>query len=602
MRTARAFTALAGLLVTVPIASCGVFDSGPSAKDAATAYVRAFASGDNAAAAQRTDAPETARKALDKTRKNLSPEKVDASVTDVSSGESGESAEASFDVSWNFGSERTWEYEGKLNLTRQDGDWKVHWQPSALHPDLGARQTLHYEQDPATPAPVLGRDGTRLMGPKRLVRVTLIPGQVDDLASVAGSLAEGLSPVAPGVTEQGIVSGAEKTEDDQAYTVVTLRWADYQRVKSEIYKLPGVRFPGRTELVPTEKNYASQVLPAVAEEKKKRLNGSAGWRVFTSDASGAEVKTLHRVKPKPTEALSTTLSDKVQRAAEEAIDPVEKPGMIVAMRPSNGDVLAVAQNSAADGKGALALTGQYPPGSTFKMSTGLAALERGKAGIDTQVECPAEKTFNGKTLPNAHDFDLGTVPLRKAFAESCNTTFAQLATDMPADALPEAAEKLGIGADFAIPGLTTITGDVPAGQGEVARAVNGIGQGKVLASPFGMALASASVANGEMPVPGIVEGDETEVNKGPSKKPSGEVVEQLREMMREVVRSGTATELSGMGKVAGKTGTAQFGDGSRAHGWFTGYRGDLSFAVLLTDSGTSERAVSVTRDFLERVE
>ncbi len=586
----------------MPIASCGVFDSGPSAKDAATAYVRAFASGDNTAAAQRTDAPETARKSLDRTRKNLSPEQVDASVTNVSSGESGGSAEASFDVSWSFGSDRTWEYEGKLNLRRRDGTWKVHWQPSAVHPDLGARQTLHYEADPATPAPVLGRDGTRLMGPERLVRVTLIPGQADELANVAGSLAEGLRPVAPGVTKQGIVSGAEKTEDDQAYTVVTLRWADYQRVKSTIYELPGVRFPGRTELVPTEQDYASQVLPAVSEEKKKRLNGSAGWRVFTSDASGAEVRTLHQVEPKPTEALSTTLSDKVQRAAEEAIDPVEKPGMIVAMRPSNGDVLAVAQNSAADGKGALALTGQYPPGSTFKMSTGLAALERSGVGIDTEVECPAEKTFNGKTLPNSHHFDLGSVPLRKAFAESCNTTFAQLATDMPADALPTTAEQLGIGADFAIPGLTTITGDVPAGEGVVDRAVNGIGQGKVLASPFGMALASASVANGEMPVPGLVEGDETEVNKGPSDKPSGKALEQLREMMREVVRSGTATELSGMGEVAGKTGTAQFGDGSRAHGWFTGYRGDMSFAVLLTDSGSSERAVSVTRDFLERVE
>ncbi|WP_026449121.1 penicillin-binding transpeptidase domain-containing protein [Actinopolyspora mortivallis] len=601
MSTARSVSLLAGLLLVVPLSSCGVFDSGPSAEDTAQSYVNAFAAGENTAAARWTDKPETARKFLARTRKNLSPEGASASVTEVSTGESGASAEATFDMSWDFGSGRVWEYEGELRLRRQDDTWKVRWQPSAVHPELQARQSLHYELDPATPAPILGRDGTRMMGPERLVRVTLVPGQADELASVAGSLAEGLRPVAPTVTEQDILSGAREVEENRAYTVVTLRWADYQRVKPDIYELPGVRFPDSTELVASEKDYGSQVLPAIAEARKDRLNGKAGWRVFTRNASGAEVETLHRVRPEPTEALTTTLSDRVQRAAERAVDPVDKAGMIVAMRPSDGEILAVAQNAAADDKGPLALTGRYPPGSTFKTATALAALERDRVGIDDVVACPAERTFNGKTLPNSHHFDLGRVPLRKAFAESCNTTFAQLASDMPAEALPEAAEKLGIGADFVIPGITTVTGEVPTSEDEVTRAVNGIGQGKVLASPFGMALACATVANGEMPTPTLIEGAETEVNRAAEQAPSGTALRQLRAMMREVVRSGTATELSGLGEVRGKTGTAQFGDGDRAHGWFAGYRGDLSFAVLLTDADSSERAVSVTRDFLRRV-
>ncbi|SFD76438.1 Cell division protein FtsI/penicillin-binding protein 2 [Actinopolyspora alba] len=601
MRTARALSALTGLLVTLPLASCGVFDSGPSAEDAAAAYLRDFAAGDNAAAARRTDAPETARKFLGETRRNLSPEKVEASVTGVDSGDGGSPTTAKFRASWKFGSDRVWNYDGELELRENEDSWKVHWQPSVVHPELGSGQSLHYQLDPATPAPVLGRDGTRLMGPQRLIRVTVVRKEVDNLSEVAGSLARGLEPVAPSVTKRGIVEGAKDTPENQAYTVVTLRLSDYRRVKSAIYELPGVRFPDRTALVASEQDYASQVLPAISENRKDRLNGSDGWRVFTANSSGAELKTLHRAEPQPTEALRTTLSDKVQRAAENAVDPIDKPAMIVAMRPSSGGVLAVAQNKAADDKGALALTGQYPPGSTFKMATALATLEAGEADIGTKLGCPAERTFNGKTLPNAHHFDLGRVTMKKAFAESCNTTFAGLASRLPASALPTAAEKLGIGADFAIPGITTLTGEVPSSEDEVTRAVNGIGQGKVLASPFGMALASASVAHGSMPTPKLLESAETRVNEQAKRAPSEQALRKLREMMREVVRSGTATELSGLGEVAGKTGTAQFGDGSRAHGWFTGYRGDLSFAVLVTDAGTSERAVRVSKKFLDGV-
>ncbi|MGJ7906211.1 penicillin-binding transpeptidase domain-containing protein [Actinopolyspora sp. H202] len=602
MRTARALSFLTGLLVTLPLASCGVFDSGPSAEDAASAYLRDFAAGENAAAAGRTDAPETARKFLAETRRNLSPEKVEASVTEVDSGDGGSPTTAKFRVSWKFGADRVWSYDGEFELRENDNAWKVHWQPSVMHPELGSGQSLHYQLDPATPAPVLGRNGTRLMGPQRLIRVTVVRKEVDNLSEVAGSLAQGLEPVAPGVTARGIVEGAKETPENQAYTVVTLRLSDYQRVKSAIYELPGVRFPDRTALVASEQDYASQVLPAVSENRKDRLHGSDGWRVFTANSSGAELKTLHRVEPKPTEALRTTLSDKVQRAAENAVDPIDKPAMIVAMRPSSGGVLAVAQNKAADDKGALALTGQYPPGSTFKMATALATLEAGEADIGTKLGCPAERTFNGKTLPNAHHFDLGRVTLKKAFAESCNTTFAGLASRLPASALPTAAEKLGLGADFAIPGITTLTGKVPSSEDEVTRAVNGIGQGKVLASPFGMALASASVAHGSMPTPELIRSAETKVNEQAKRAPSEQALRKLREMMREVVRSGTATELSGLGEVAGKTGTAQFGDGSRAHGWFTGYRGDLSFAVLVTDAGTSERAVRVSKKFLSGVD
>lgn len=76
------------------------------------------------------------------------------------------------------------------------------------------------------------------------------------------------------------------------------------------------------------------------------------------------------------------------------------------------------------------------------------------------------------------------------------------------------------------------------------------------------------------------------------------MLDALRGMMREVVTDGTATLLKPLPDVRGKTGTAQFGDGTRSHGWFVGYTGDLAFAVLTTDAGTSRPAVEAAQRFL----
>jgi cell division protein FtsI/penicillin-binding protein 2 len=100
--------------------------------------------------------------------------------------------------------------------------------------------------------------------------------------------------------------------------------------------------------------------------------------------------------------------------------------------------------------------------------------------------------IGGRPVPNEGEFDLGTVPLRTAFARSCNTTFAQLGAQLPPDALPSAALRLGLGADYRVPGLTTVTGAVPPSTDTVQRAENGFGQGQVIATPLGMALAAAT--------------------------------------------------------------------------------------------------------------
>ncbi|MDN5750364.1 MAG: penicillin-binding protein, partial [Pseudonocardia sp.] len=218
-------------------------------------------------------------------------------------------------------------------------------------------------------------------------------------------------------------------------------------------------------------------------------------------------------------------------------------------------------------------------------------------GVDTPVACPGSVIIGGRPVPNAGGFDLGTVPLRTAFARSCNTTFAQIAAGLDPGALSAAALTLGLGADYAVPALTTVTGSVPVATEEVQRAENGFGQGEVLASPLGMALVAATVAHGAPVVPRLLEGVDTEVLR-PATTPDPAALAAIRPMMRAVVTEGSATALSGLGEVYGKTGTAEFTNDGRAHGWFVGYRGDVAFAVLVVDGGSSAPAVDAAARFL----
>ncbi|RRO16339.1 penicillin-binding protein [Saccharopolyspora rhizosphaerae] len=582
-------------LLLVPVAGCS---TGPSEKDVATSFVNAVAAGDVAGAAAQTNNPDAARRTLEKVREDLAPTASHATLGQVTENEQG--ASAKFDLSWDFGEGKVWRYTSTMQLAEESEGWKVLWAPSVVHPKLQAGQTLAFSEVMPAPGPVTGSEGKQLMAPEPVVTVSFDGQEAGDAPRVAGQLADALRQVDPEITQKSIMDGVGKTPPGQPYQVITLRQADFDKVRSRIYDLPGLRFPTQMRLLASERGYASQVLAGVSKKVDEQVKANAGWQVAVADTKGNEISKLHTVAEKPVPPTSVTLSDQTQRAAEQALDPVPQPAMIVAMRPSNGEVLAVAQNDPADAQGPMALSGQYPPGSTFKMITGAAALESGKVRVDTPVECPPKKVFDGMTLPNDKEFDLGRVPLHTAFAASCNTTFAQLSVDMPDDALPKTAKKLGIGVDFDMPGATTITGKVTNAETVTQHAANGIGQGKVLASPFGMALAASSVANGSMPTPTLMRGQQTTSDGNPEKL-SPAAMDQLRSMMREVVTGGTARGLAGAGEVHGKTGTAQYGDGKRAHGWFVGYRDDVAFAVLLTDAGASGPAVDVAKKFLDGI-
>src|SRR5581483_2413295 len=109
----------------------------------------------------------------------------------------------------------------------------------------------------------------------------------------------------------------------------------------------------------------------------------------------------------------------------------------------------------------------------------------------------------------------------------------ELASRMPPRGLAQEANQYGIGLDYTVDGVTTVTGSVPPTVDLAERTEDGFGQGKVLASPFGMALVAATVAAGKTPVPQLIVGRQTAV-QGDATPISSKMIDALRPMMRLV--------------------------------------------------------------------
>jgi cell division protein FtsI/penicillin-binding protein 2 len=352
-------------------------------------------------------------------------------------------------------------------------------------------------------------------------------------------------------------------------------------------------------LQPAEGNPAPLLQGGLSKIAQEHVSPNDTFSIALLDGAGKQVETLFVGKGgSPAKSLTSSLSLGVQAAAQAAVDTAGKSAMIVAISQSTGDILAVAQNTAA-GNQPKALSGLYAPGSTFKIVTAAAALQQGDVTADTVLPCPGTDHIGQRTIPNDNNFELPPQPLHGAFAHSCNTTFARLAAGLPADALKRAADQFGLNADFDIPGITTEAGKVETPGSPAEQADAGIGQGKVLVSPFGAALMVATVAAGRAVTPKLWHGIDTTVATG--YKTPGSVIGSLRSMMREVVTGGTATGLNRSGQVFGKTGTAQLPDPSQANGWFAGYRGDVAFAVMIEFSNSSRPAVEMAAKFLSGV-
>ncbi|WP_442790686.1 penicillin-binding transpeptidase domain-containing protein [Nocardia sp. NBC_01329] len=563
------------LLTALGLTLAGCSSGPPEPDTVADHFAEALNSDDVAAAAALTDDPGRAGDTLGTLYDGLGKEATFevAGVRDDT---------FTLEVTWKFGAEgnKEWKYTTTGTAGETDGGWRVHWDPATVAPGLDTGP-LSYAPVYPKPARVLDTAGGELMTEQVVTLVQLAPG-ADTVA--AASL---LAPFAPGITAASLDAELAATPGNPV-TAISLREADVAPIRAALTATRGVTLAPQTRLLTTDKAMSAPTLSGLSELWQQQADEAAGWAVRAQTGDGT--LRVAGEDPQLTADIRSTVDVGLQRAAETALDPIGTPAAIVAIRPSTGEILAVGQNAAADSAGPIALTGLYPPGSTFKTVTTAAVLDAGRATPGTVLPCPGVADIEGRRIPNDDSFDLGQVPLHTAFARSCNTTMAGLAVELPPEALKNTAERLGLGVDYLTPGLTTVTGSVPVAQTPAERVEASIGQGRVTASPFGMALVAASVAHGSTPAPVMVAGSPGKPDRTPPPLPAA-VTADLKTMMRETITAGTATQLADVPGLLGKTGTAEYGDNSNAHGWFIGIQDDLAFAVFVADAGSSGPAV-----------
>jgi cell division protein FtsI/penicillin-binding protein 2 len=617
---ARKVAAIVTTVSTATLAAGGCSTTASAQQEAGQDFLAAWAKGDIATAAKATDNPRAAQPVLQAIQQALAPTTAEL-IPGAISTTSGRTT-MTFQASWTLpGLPASWRYVGQLALAQdRDGQWQVHWQPQDVHPQLRDAGTLVVNRTLPPRAPILGSNGQPLVTEVPTVTVGVEPKLVTNLTGLAGTLAASLH-----VSARDIITDVEQAKPTDFVPVITLRQPAYLAVQARIHDLPGTVFRTGTQLVGQSPHFAQPLLGQVGNPTaealrqagsgylatdqiglsglqqvyNRQLAGAASATIEAHDQQGHTVAQLAQFTGHPGAPLQTTLDTRVQQAADSALSTIKPPAAIVAIKPSTGAILAVANSAGAPFD--IALAGRYPPGSTFKIVTATAVLANGLAQPDTPVPCPGTVTIDGHAIPNENEFNLGTVTLTDAFAHSCNTSFSLLSEKLPPGALGTAAAGYGFAAGWRLP-VESFSGSFTPAKDPVEQAANAFGQGTDLVSPLSEALMSATVAAGFTPTPMLIEGQPGTAQNVPTKLPATALA-ALPGLMRAVVTRGTATDLAGVpgGTLYGKTGTAEHGtiQPPQADSWFTGYQGDLAFAVLVVNGQTSGvLANPVARAFL----
>ena len=382
----------------------------------------------------------------------------------------------------------------------------------------------------------------------------------------------------------------------------------------------------------------------------KEIRGENGGEQVEVDVAGKPVQILGKKEPKPGYDLILTIDRDLQVAAENAVDEILKEieanaAAAVVLNPQNGEVLAMVSRPAFDPNlfahgistkdwNAIntnpyhpmdnkTITGEYPPGSTFKIVTGTAALADGKVTADELIYDSGTHWLVPKG--NAGGEVLGWLNFHDALAHSDNVYFYELGNRLGVDRLSDYAKMFGLGKETGIdlpyesPGLVDwrqYKWDVYGDEWYLSETMDAaIGQGFNLVTPLQAAMVTGEIAaNGKRFRPHVVKRIVTqdgELIRDFHPELVGElqvdpyIIKLVQDGLREVTITGTAARnFAGFPyPIAGKTGTAENSQG-RDHGWFVGYapfdNPCVSVAVIVEQGGFgASSAVPIGRKILE---
>ncbi|MDT3440366.1 MULTISPECIES: penicillin-binding transpeptidase domain-containing protein [unclassified Pseudofrankia] len=311
--------------------------------------------------------------------------------------------------------------------------------------------------------------------------------------------------------------------------------------------------------------------------------GQPGLAVEIQSADGTPVKGTRAAITTPVDAtLATTINAKAEQAARSVV--AEHPqSSIVAIQPSTGQILAIANNA---GYNDFALTAAVAPGSTGKIISAAALIIQGVLTASTPVACPAVYTVQGISYHNDKDeSEPASTPFSYDFAQSCNNAFSQWWQQESNGRLASVAkEYFGLNQPWDIGlGKPATYYNQPASASGSELAQNMFGQGHITASPLAMASVAATVADGTFKQPILLPGA-SQIAATPL---PASVDSQLKTMMRDVVTEGTAAGLGFGPTVYAKTGTADVDNQGQPNSWFVAFdpAQDIAVACLVLNAG-----------------
>jgi len=384
------------------------------------------------------------------------------------------------------------------------------------------------------------------------------------------------------------------------------------------------------------------------------LNGMRGGEQVEVDAAGRKIRSISRKPPISGGNVYLTIDKDLQALAERCLK--DKKGAIVALNPNNGEILAMASSPCFDPnlfvggidrttwKGIVsskgfplqnrALSGQYPPGSIFKILVALAGLEEGVIDPEEELFCNGTYSLGKHTYRCWQKHGHGMVNLRRALVESCDVYFYKMGKRLGVDKIARYARRLGLGKVTGFPVGQEKEGLIPTSKWKLKRfgvpwqlgetiSVS-IGQSFVLVTPIQMASMIAAVFNGGFIFkPQVTKragkaGDDKGYKFKPKMIESVEISKEHLEFVKSAL-VGVVNDTRGTGwrakikniTVAGKTGTAQVitlekeeefdGGGElpykfRDHAWFVAVapaeRPRIALAIIIEHGGHGGRAAA----------
>ena len=330
-------------------------------------------------------------------------------------------------------------------------------------------------------------------------------------------------------------------------------------------------------------------------KREDLLRGKAGTKRVEVNAAGRVMRELDRRAGEPGADLQLTVDADLQGYVQARLG--EESASAVIIDTDNGDILAIASSpsfdpnkfvrgiSVDDYNGLLndkyrplaskSVQGLYPPGSTFKMITAMAALEEGLIGPDETVYCPGHLDVSGRRFHCWKRAGHGWVDLQNSLKQSCDVYYYDLAVKVGQDKIAAMSRRFGLGVRHDLPMSAVATGLAPdrawkrsthAQEWLVGDTVNAsIGQGYMLASPLQLAVMTARLATGRSVEPRLVKSINGVEQPSGAGTDMGMNENNLRKMRRAMYavsndRRGTAYRsrvIDDAARIAGKTGTSQ---------------------------------------------